>query len=85
MHVPDGIHNRRIPKTGVGFPDLVLLQGRDVLWRELKTDKGRVSEAQAAWGAALIDAGEDWAVWRPKDWPAIEMQLRALGRHDDAG
>lgn len=52
-----------------GFPDLVLVSERRarVLYRELKTERGRVSAEQARWLHALTAAGADAAVWRPMD------------------
>jgi hypothetical protein len=52
-----------------GFPDLVLVhetQGR-LLYRELKTQRGRIRPEQLAWLRALGRAGQDAAVWRPLD------------------
>ena len=57
-----------------GFPDLVLVRDR-VLFRELKTDAGRMSKAQEAWGQKLTEAGADFKVWRPKDTPEIIKEL----------
>ena len=54
---------------GVGFPDLVLVHrttGR-VLFRELKTDSGRVRPQQAEWLEALSKT-HDAGIWRPVDW-----------------
>lgn len=59
---------------GAGFPDLVLIRDR-VIFRELKTDSGKLSPEQIAWGEALIAAGADFAVWRPADWRNIEVTL----------
>ena len=58
-------------RSVAGFPDLVLVHaahgaGR-LLFRELKTVKGRVSAAQRVWLAKLAAAGADVAVWRPAD------------------
>lgn len=64
---------------GAGFPDLVIVGRNGVLWRELKSDLGRVRAEQFAWLDALHDAGEDATVWRPTDWPDhIEAELAAL-------
>lgn len=64
-----------------GFPDLVVVGERGVLYRELKTDKGRTSAYQVQWLAALTAAGEDAKVWRPADFESIIVpELRALGR-----
>ena len=66
----------------VGFPDLVLAHAvRGVLFVELKTDKGAVSDAQYKWGRTLRDGGAAWRIWRPKDWPEIERVLGARGQH----
>ena len=59
-----------------GFPDLVLVRDNKVLFRELKTDKGRLTSAQKLWGDNLTEAGADYAVWRPKDMDEIAIELR---------
>jgi len=61
---------------GSGFPDLVLVKkGHPVMFRELKTAKGRLSLGQVTWQESLLGARADYAVWRPGDWPEIEKQL----------
>jgi hypothetical protein len=66
------------PITGdVGFPDLVLVHPqRGVVFAELKTDRGAVSEMQYKWGRAIRDAGGEWRIWRPKD---IDEVIKRLG------
>ena len=59
-----------------GFPDLVLIRDKVVMFRELKTDKGRLTAAQKSWGDNLTEAGSDYAVWRPKDMDEIVKELR---------
>lgn len=59
-----------------GFPDLVMLKGRRSLYVELKSEKGKVTDNQKAWLAALREAGHMTIVWRPSDWPEIERLLR---------
>lgn len=64
-----------------GFPDLVMARrARDgrpghICYRELKREGGKLTAAQAEWGALLLAVGADWAVWRPSDWPAIADTL----------
>lgn len=71
-------HMTPVAADGKGFPDLVLVKDR-VLFRELKTDRGRLSEAQHEWMAVLEGAGADVDVWRPSDWARIERTLTGKG------
>jgi hypothetical protein len=69
-------HDSRTNHWGAdrGVPDLTLARGGRVLLVELKTEKGRLSDAQVAWAEAL---GMNWRVWRPSDWQngTIEGEL----------
>lgn len=74
-------HTHDSRRSAPGFPDLVLVNpatGR-VLFRELKTNKGRVTVDQRAWLDGLTAAGQDAGVWRPNDYDngAIIAQLKA--------
>jgi hypothetical protein len=60
---------------GRGFPDLVLVRGRDILMVELKTDKKYPTPHQRDVHAKLERAGIDVRVWRPKDQDEIEAVL----------
>jgi hypothetical protein len=81
-HVHD---SRRQVRPGVlvgdaraaGIPDLILVHPgqRRVLWRELKTDTGRLRSAQIVWLRQLELAGADVDVWRPKDWDRVVLEL----------
>lgn len=55
-----------------GFPDLVLARRGDVIFAELKTEKGRVTQAQAAWATAL---GSQYRLWRPSQMDDIAREL----------
>ena len=59
------------------FPDLVLVREDRVLFRELKTMKGRTTPDQKKWLELLNAAGHDAAVWRPVQWfdRTIEREL----------
>lgn len=72
-HEPD---SRR---SGRGWPDLVII-GTRVLYRELKSNIGTLSHDQKALGWKLKAAGQDWAVWWPKDLGNgnIERQLKEI-------
>lgn len=64
-------------RSAPGFPDLVLVRDR-VLFRELKSETGRLSAAQKEWLRGLTVAGMDVAVWRPSDWTKIKTTLAVL-------
>jgi len=76
--------SRRQVKPGVwigdsqaaGWPDLVLVRARQLLVVELKTEDGKLTEAQKEWIRVLRYAGAECHVWRPSDWDEIEARLR---------
>lgn len=62
--------------TEAGYPDLTLFHPvHGVLWIELKTAKGVVSQAQQDWIATIRDAGQRVYVFRPSDWFALIAAL----------
>lgn len=64
-----------VAADGKGWPDLVLVGNGRVLFRELKTDKGVLTQEQQEWGEWLTANRQDWAVWRPKMWTALVADL----------
>jgi hypothetical protein len=66
------------PITGdVGFPDLVLAHPqRGVLFAELKTARGRLSEPQRDWARVLRAGGAECHLWRPDDLLAVMKRLK---------
>jgi hypothetical protein len=77
----DGLifHPRYSLGSEPGWPDLVLVRRADrrVLFRELKTDAGKVSQRQADVLELLAYVGLDVAIWRPRDWAGILQELAA--------
>lgn len=66
---------------GKGFPDLVLVRPPELIFAELKTDKGRVAPAQKEWLERLLAvAAVETYVWRPRDFDELHARL-ARGRH----
>lgn len=71
-----------VAATGAGFPDLVLVRYDQVMFVELKSQVGRLSNPQKEWIAALngVQLTSPHAVtvhvWRPSDWPEVERDLR---------
>ena len=62
-----------------GWPDCTII-GTRVIFRELKSEFGRLTPEQTEIGYRLKTAGADWAVWRARDWlnGSIEKELRLL-------
>ena len=54
----------RATKQTPGLPDLIAVGHARVLFIEAKTAKGRVSDAQAMFGAEVAQNGGIWLVWR---------------------
>ena len=61
-------HNSR--RSPAGFPDLVLARRGVVIFAELKSERGRLSDAQQEWLEAT-----GGSCWRPSDWKTIEATL----------
>lgn len=69
-HAPDNVpRNGHVQNIKAGFPDLVAVRGRRVLFIELKTTKpeSKTTPAQDEWLADLRQAGQEVYVWRPSD------------------
>lgn len=60
-----------------GYPDLTIAGPGGVLFREVKSDKGKLTKDQLVWLALL---GAD--VYRPCDWMSgrVERELKAISR-----
>jgi hypothetical protein len=63
-------------RSEAGWPDLAMVRAGRLVLAELKSEKGRLSEAQAEWIEELRLAPIEMCVWRPSDWPTIEELLR---------
>ncbi len=63
-----------------GFPDVVVVGPRGVIFRELKSSRGRLSPDQVRWLDKLRQAGSDAGVWRPDAWPTLILsELAGIG------
>lgn len=65
-------------QSAPGFPDLVIVGPKGVIFAELKSATGKLSNHQRDWLRDLHTAGQKTFVWRPADWPTIERELRSL-------
>jgi type IV secretory pathway protease TraF len=63
-----------------GFPDLVLVRPPRLIFTELKSERGRLTEAQEVWLKLLRQVpGIEVHVWRPSDWESILAVLSRDG------
>lgn len=74
-------HTHNSQRSDKGWPDLVIA-GSGFLFRELKTEIGKVEPEQATWIEGLNAAGGNARVWRPTDLLSgrIERELTAIRR-----
>lgn len=65
-------------RTTAGFPDLVLIRDGVLIFAELKSAKGRLSEDQGIWIRALNQIHKTRAyIWRPADVDEIVEMLQS--------
>jgi VRR-NUC domain len=62
-----------VSADGAGFPDLVLVRER-VIFAELKSQRGHLSEQQRMWSTSLVQAGAEIYTWRPAQWTSGEIE-----------
>ena len=82
-------HTHDSRRSPAGFPDLVLARPHRLIFAEVKTETGRVTQAQLAWIANLktieLDTGGivEAHIWRPRDFDQITATLQptSRGRH----
>lgn len=78
-----------VSAEGKGFPDCVMVRDGQLIFAELKSEKGKVSEAQQEWLDLLnevSDASRDYVydevrivhiyLWRPSDFDSIVEILK---------
>ncbi len=65
---------------GAGFPDLVLVRGRELIFAELKREGAKLRPEQREWLDALCRVpGVVAKLWRPSDFEEIEKTLTKRG------
>ena len=65
--------SRRSPE---GFPDLVLVRGNQIIFAELKSERGKARPEQRMWLDALEKVcNVEVHLWRPGDWNEIVERL----------
>ncbi|MCJ7828135.1 MAG: VRR-NUC domain-containing protein [Dehalococcoidia bacterium] len=59
-----------VQADGAGFPDLVLVRER-VIFAELKSEKGKLSDTQKVWRDAILAADGEYYTWKPSEWDDV--------------
>ena len=69
-------HTHDSRRSAKGFPDLVLVRGKMLLFLELKTNTGQATPEQADWIQALKRVHHTrTGIARPRDWESLERML----------
>ncbi len=68
-------HTHDSRRSPAGFPDLVLVRGRRLVFAELKRERGRLTKEQEQWLRTLQATDAEVYVWRPSDWPQVQETL----------
>lgn len=69
-------HTHDARRSPEGFPDLVLVRPPEIIYAELKSERGRETLRQGVWLSTLRACNQEVYLWRPSDWPEIEERLR---------
>ncbi len=70
-------HTHDSRRSEPGFPDLVCVKDTEILFIELKNERGKVRPEQERWLEALSNgAGMKVMLARPDDWPEVERVLK---------
>lgn len=68
-------HTFNSKHSASGFPDLVFVGHGRIVFAELKSETGKLSDKQKLWIEDLLKNGAEVHVWRPRDWPSIVRTL----------
>ncbi len=69
-------HTHDSRRSAPGFPDLVMSRRGRVIFVEVKSQKGKVSDAQQCWLDSLSrNPNLEVYVWRPMHFPTVESVL----------
>jgi len=67
---------------GAGFVDCVIAKPGRTIFAELKSESGKLSEAQAAWILLLQSGGGEVYVWKPSDWNEMVRILQRKSKEE---
>lgn len=76
---PSGNHMTPTAFNAKGYPDLTLVRDR-VIFAELKMPGRKLEPEQERWRDDLLNAGQEWYCWYPRDLDEISVILSLHGR-----
>lgn len=65
-----------VVRNDAGLLDLLLVRRPRIVWAELKSQRGTMTDDQLATYLELKACGQEVYLWKPSDWPVIERILR---------
>lgn len=65
-----------VVRNAAGLPDLILIRRPRVVWVELKSQRGKLTDDQWRYLEELKASRQEAYCWRPSDWRTIERILR---------
>lgn len=69
-------HTWKSIHSPAGYPDLCMVKPGRLLYAELKTETGKITQAQQKWIDLLSASGKcEVYVWRPSGWTEIQEIL----------
>lgn len=73
-------HDYNSKRNPAGLPDLTICGTHHLIWRELKLIGESPQKEQVTWKYRLLGAGQDYAVWTPRDLSSgrIDEELISL-------
>jgi hypothetical protein len=74
-------HTHDSRRSDAGFPDLVMVRGERLVFRELKRAGKHPTEPQRAWIRDLEATGADVDVWRPDDLLSGRVMTHLYAKH----
>ena len=78
-HLADWRSRLEGPRTTsytAGFPDIIAVRSGEIIWMELKSQKGSLTKEQKEWIADLQAANQEVHVLRPTDFDWVMSRLK---------
>lgn len=64
----------RATATDAGYPDLTLIGHGRIVFAELKTEHGKLTDMQQDWRCEIGETKAEYFTWRPSHWFSGEIE-----------